>query len=109
MSLNKMIKTNAQMRILGIAASIASLCAVIYFWYVALNEGVYWPKASMIFPFTTFLFLSVAFDPITTEECVKKYGSEQLSWLHMPFRQKALIIGGVIAGILNWAFLSGKI
>ena len=82
---------------------------VIFGWYHALVEGVYWKKASFLFPFFAFLGLSIFLYPITKEECLAKYGSEQLGWRHMPVVQKTLIIVGVIAGIVNWALISGYI
>ena len=78
-------------------------------WHSVLTRGVYWPKASFIFPFFACLGLSVFLNPITKAECVENFGSKNLPWKHMPDVQKILIIVGVVLGAVQVGFFSGKL
>ena len=80
-----------------------------YNWYSVLSQGVYWQKASFVFPFFACLGLSLMLYPISKAESLAKYGSEQMPWKHMPFGQKTLILLGVVLGALQWALFSGHI
>lgn len=80
-----------------------------YLWYSVLTKGVYWEKASFLFPFFAFLGISVILFPFSKEESLALYGTEQIPWKHIPVGQKVLVGLGVLAGIAQWAFFSGKI
>lgn len=96
-------------RLIGLFVLLVAVGMFIYNWHSALTRGVYWEKASIAFPFFAFLGIAIFLFPITKAECLAKHGTEQLSWSVMRVQQKILIVVGAIAGIVNWAFISGRI
>lgn len=103
------MNSNTRARLIGLMIFVIGAGGTGYMWYSVLTEGVYWDKASFLFPFFTFLGLSLIIYPISKEESLAKYGSPQIPWKHIPIGQKILIALGVLAGIVQWAFFSGKI
>lgn len=96
-------------RLIGLFVLIVAVGGLIFHWHIALTEGVYWEKTSLAFPFFAFLGAAILLFPMTKEECLAKHGSDQLSWSFMPLPQKALVIAGAIAGIVNWGLISGRL
>lgn len=96
-------------RLIGLLMSIVATGMVPFNWYSALSKGLYWENASFLFPFFAFLGRAIFLFPITREDRLKKYGSEQLEWANMRIEQKIIIIAGAASGLLNWALISGRI
>lgn len=103
------MSAKTKQRLIGLLILVVATGMFTFNWYSALTKGVYWEKASIAFPFFAFLGLAIFLFPITKEECLEKYGSEQLGWENMRIEQKLIIITGVISGVLNWALISGRI
>jgi hypothetical protein len=103
------LSSKSKQRLVGLFILLVAVGMFIYNWHSALTEGVYWGKASIAFPFFAFLGIAIFLFPVTKEECLAQHGTEQLSWSVMPVPQKILILIGAIAGIINWAFITGRI
>ncbi len=97
-------------RLIGVLMILIGIGFVVYGWQKVLAEGVYWPKASFIFPALAFVGLAIFLYPMSKEECLERYGVEKpQSWSHFNGAQKSLIVLGFAAGALNWAFISGTL
>lgn len=96
-------------RLIGLFVLLVSAGALVFHWHIALTKGLFWEKTSLAFPFFGFLGIAILLFPITKEECLAKHGSEQLTWSFMPVQQKILVLAGAVAGIVNWALISGRI
>lgn len=103
------MSSKSTQRLIGLFVLVVAASGLVYHWHVVLTKGVYWEKASLAFPFFAFLGIAILFFPMTKEECLAKHGSEQLTWSFMPLQQKILVIAGAIAGLVNWALISGRI
>ena len=96
-------------RLIGIFLVACSTWLIAFNWNSLLTAGKYWPKASFIGPVFFFLGLMVILYPISKQACLEKYGSEQLSWGHMSVGQKSFIVVAMLAGVVNWMLMSGRI
>jgi hypothetical protein len=97
-------------RLIGPLLLLISAGFLIHQWHIALTEGRYWQKSRFLFPFFTFLGLAVLLFPMTSQECLERYGVEKPQiWSHFTSAQKALVILGVAAGVANQFLISGAI
>lgn len=103
------MSSTAKSRLIGLLIFAAGLGGTGYSWYSVLTRGVYWQKASFLFPFFACLGLSIVLYPMSKAESRSKYGTEQMPWKYIPFGQKALILLGVVLGALQWAVFSGRL
>ena len=103
------LEPRTKVRLGGLFILAIGLGGIVYNWYTVLTQGVYWQKASFLFPFFACLGLSLIIYPSSKAENLAKYGTEQLKWQHMPTGQKIIIIVGVVLGALQWAFFSGHL
>ena len=100
---------NTKVRLIGLLMLVVGLGGAAYNWYSVLTQGLYWKKASFIFPFFACLGLSLILYPLSKAESLAKYGSEQIPWKHIPIGQKFLVLLGVALGALQWALFAGHI
>jgi Zn-dependent protease with chaperone function len=69
---------HAKCRLLGLIVLIAGVGGSAYIWHSVLTTGIYWPKASFIFPVFACFGLSLIAYPSSKAESLAKYGSEQM-------------------------------
>jgi hypothetical protein len=100
---------NLNPRFIGIFILIIGIVGNAYNWNAFLNNGYYFVKASILFPFFACLGLSIIIYPMSREERLAKYGSDQIPWKDYPIGQKILIAVGLIIGILQFIFFNGWI
>lgn len=96
-------------KLLGLLVLGIGVGGTAYNWYTIVTQGIYWKKASFLFPFFACLGLSMILYPLSKAESLAKYGSEQIPWEHIPKGQKLLILLGVVLGAFQWAVFSGLI
>jgi hypothetical protein len=103
------MSSNMKGRLIGLFILVLSIGGIIYNWHSVLTRGLYWQKASFLFPFFACLGFSLILYPITKAESLAKYGSEQIPWKHIPTAQKLIILLGVVLGALQLALFAGYI
>jgi hypothetical protein len=101
--------THAKTRLLAFAATVLIACINACLWHKASTEGMYWPKASVFFPFAACLMFALVISPISREENIKKYGQAQMSIKHIPLAMEFAIVIGLVLGITQCAHFSGKL
>jgi hypothetical protein len=101
--------THIKTRLFALAATIGIVFIDAYLWHKASTEGVYWPKASFIFPVFACLMFALIIRPITKEENIKKYGQPQIPIKQIPFVIKIAVVMGVALGITQCSYFAGNI
>jgi hypothetical protein len=100
---------NMKVRLIGLMVLVLGIGGTAYNWYSVLTQSLYWRKASFLFPFFACLGLSLVLYPLSKDESLAKYGSEQIPWEHIPRGQKFLVLLVVVLGALQWALFAGHI
>ena len=80
-------------------AALLGVAATIYNWYLVSSEHRYYPKLAFFAPCGAILFAAASIvpgltGPVSPGDTQKKY------------RQGALLLIGLAAGLLNWYFMS---
>lgn len=98
-----------KIRLGGLLVMLIGVLGNAYNWHQVLNAGQFFAKASIIFPFFAFLGLSIIIYPMTKEERISKFGSDQIPLSGLPRGQKILAGTGLLIGIVQWLWLEGLI
>lgn len=98
-----------KIRLGGLLILLIGVLGNIYNWYQVLNTGKFFVKASILFPFFALLGLSIILYPMTKEERIAKFGTEQIPLSGYPLGQKILVGLGLLIGILQWVWLQGLV
>ncbi|MBN9122950.1 MAG: hypothetical protein J0I06_28070 [Planctomycetes bacterium] len=102
-----MIESKIGQRLVGVFLLILGGGFTAWSWYTALNEGYYYRKAVVLFPFFAAIGLGGLLFPIDMARVRAEYGVDRPQKLtHYPTAWKVLFAAGLVAGFGNWLALS---
>ncbi|HMV43704.1 MAG TPA: hypothetical protein PLS71_06795 [Leptospiraceae bacterium] len=98
-----------KVRLAGFAIMLIGILGNSYNWYQVLHSGVFFEKACILFPLFAFLGLSIVIYPMSKEDRISRFGTDQIPISAYPFGQKVLVGLGLLIGILQWLWLKGLV
>ncbi|HNF14896.1 MAG TPA: hypothetical protein PK453_14600 [Leptospiraceae bacterium] len=98
-----------KIRLGGLLIMLIGILGNVYNWVQVMNAGQFFEKASILFPFFAFLGLSVIIYPMTKEERLSRFGSDQIPLRGLPRGQKILVGAGLLIGIIQWLWFESMI
>jgi hypothetical protein len=97
-------------RLIGLFAMLLAGGFWVWLWYIAINEGYYYLKASMFFPAGFILSLGILLSPVFKEEEEQIATSKDISFLSriklLPPRWRIILIVALIVGFGNFLIMS---